>query len=245
MNRKYRKRRKAFEKQFRAYTPVPGSEEIIVSPSGSYELTVTQYTAGPSTWGFSRGVVVNTETRKQLADVKRNYGAFWHAWVQHSNGNEYLLCGEDYQGYLVINLTENRIHTHFPEKGHDGWGFCWAQVFPSPDGHMLAVDGCYWACPYDLVFYDFRTPDVLPFPELSRVDSLDDSAGWKDNNIFVLTREIEIRKSDGASYDSLPEQEQELLEKDDLLVDYRIERLEVNRPSFVETNANKAVNADK
>jgi hypothetical protein len=230
MDRRYKKVRQAFEERFRTYKPVPDSETVEVSPSGKYQLTKTRYTAGPSTWGFSRGVVVSSETRELVADVKRNYGAFWHAWVEHPNSNEYLLCGEDYQGQTVVNLSQGKVHTYFPDGGHNGGGFCWAQVFPSPDGLMLAVDGCYWGGPYDLVFYDFRNPDVLPFAELGRTEGLTDSEGWKDNETFVLTREIEIRKTDGVPYDSLPEEEQDRLDSDPALTEDRTDRLEVPRP---------------
>jgi hypothetical protein len=241
MAARYEERRDEFEKHFKTYKPVPGSESAEQSPSGRYELTTTVYTAGPSTWGFSRGVVIDTDTRKVIADVQRNYISFWHAWVTHSNGNEYLLCREDYQGQTVINLSQRNVHTYFPEEGYNGSGFCWAQVFPSPDGLMLAVDGCYWACPYDLVFYDFRTPDVLPFTELGRTDNLTDSKGWKDNDTFVLTREVEIRKSDGVLYTSLPDEEQDRLSSDESLTTYRTDRLEVPRPVLKDKDANKSV----
>jgi hypothetical protein len=74
--------------------------------------------------------------------VKRNFGHFWHSWIEHADGNEYLLCGEDYQGYSVINLTAGRCTAYFPEEGYKGRGFCWTAAFPSPDRRVLAVDGC-------------------------------------------------------------------------------------------------------
>ncbi|MBN1910135.1 MAG: hypothetical protein JW818_10380 [Pirellulales bacterium] len=227
---RYKERRVEFEKRFNTYTSVPGSEATEQSPSRRYELTTTAYTAGPSTWGFSRGIVVDPTTGETIADIHRNYGAFWHAWVMHPNGNEYLLCGEDYQGQTIVNLSQREVHTHFPEVGYNGSGFCWAQVFPSPDGLVLAVDGCNWACPYDLVFFDFRNPDVLPYPELGRTTDIVDSKGWKDNATFVLTRDIAIRKADGIPFDSLPEEEQDRLESDDSLLDYRAVELEILRP---------------
>jgi len=56
--------------------------------------------------------------------------------------------------------------------------------------------------------------------------------GWLDNERFVLTREVEIRKSDGMPYEQLSEEEQQLLDRDSSLVDYRIERVQVKRPRF-------------
>jgi hypothetical protein len=57
-------------------------------------------------------------------------------------------------------------------------------VLPSPDGLTLAVEGCYWACPYDLVFYNFSDPTKLPLPELTRIEEYLDVTGWDGNKTF-------------------------------------------------------------
>ena len=143
-----------------------------------------------------------------LADIKRNYGHFFHSWIQHSNGNEYLICGEDYQGQTVVNLTTGENKVFFPEAGYDGGGFCWAAVWQSPDSTLLAVEGCYWACPYEVVFFDFSKPDFLPYKELLRVDDLDICEGWLDENTFRMTKEIYVRKADNRPYQELSENQQ-------------------------------------
>jgi hypothetical protein len=54
-------------------------------------------------------------------------------------------------------------------------------VYPSPDGLVLAVDGCYWACPYEIVFFDFANPASLPLPEIDRCEEVTDPViGWVD-----------------------------------------------------------------
>jgi hypothetical protein len=45
-----------------------------------------------------------------------------------------------------------------------------------------------------------------------------------------LKREVEVRASDGKEYPSLPETEQAELDADSSLVNYRIERAEIDRP---------------
>jgi hypothetical protein len=135
----------------------------------------------------------------------------------------------------LINLTTSMSNVYFPDVGYKGVGFCWAAVYVSPDRLMLAVDGCYWACPYEVVFYDFRHPEQLPLPELARVGSLEACQGWIDNETFVLTHEVEIRKSDGARYDSLSLEEQSFLDNDYSLVDYRKEEVHYKRPSFTKS----------
>jgi len=56
-----------------------------------------------------------------------------------------------------------------------------------------------------------------------------------------LTREVEIRKSDGVLYTSLPDEEQDRLSSDESLTTYRTDRLEVTRPVLKDKDANKSV----
>ncbi|MHC1782473.1 MAG: hypothetical protein AB9891_06885 [Anaerolineaceae bacterium] len=232
MDERYIENRKQIEQFFIPENIKPGSGMSVVSPSRHFRIEINHYLTLPNRWEYSRGIVTNIGTGKVVADVKRNYDHFWYTWVQHPNGNEYLLCGEDYQGYSVLNLNTGNYMTYFPEEGYQGVGFCWTDVHPSPDGLVLAVDGCYWACPYELVVFDFRNPENLPYPELARFEALDGCDGWKDNDTFVLRREITIRKSDGVDYDSLSEQEQEILENESTLLGHRIETIQFNKPSF-------------
>ena len=54
----------------------------------------------------------------------------------------------------MVNLTRRLTHTYFPEEAYNGGGFCWAAAYPSPDCSLLAVDGCYWGAPYEVVLYE-------------------------------------------------------------------------------------------
>lgn len=144
-----------------------------------------------------------------------------------------MLCGEDYQGQTIINLTKGDTYTDFPESGHEGFGFCWTAAFPSPDSTIVAVDGCYWACPYEIVFFDFTKPEDLPYKEYLRVGDLVGCDGWLDNNSFRLTREIQIRKADGRPYDELSEAEQDELDQNDELGEYVEKEVIVTREQIL------------
>lgn len=57
---------------------------------------------------------------------------------------------------------------------------------------LIVFDGCYWACPYELVFYDFSNPMNVPYNELSRVDvdSVLNWDSWKDScRVIYLDKE--------------------------------------------------------
>jgi hypothetical protein len=154
----YRARRAEIEAEFAQMVPVEGSLEMHSSPSGRYVLETLRYAADEQGRRYARGTVRRLEDDAPVADIERNIGGFLHAWVQHPDGLESLLCGEDYQGYTVVCLDTAEARVHFPPEAFGGHGFCWAAIHPSPDGSILAVEGCYWACPYELVMYDFSDP---------------------------------------------------------------------------------------
>jgi hypothetical protein len=232
MDERYLERREVLEQYFKPENKVDGSQKIVISPCGKYQIDINQYRTVPNQWVISRGIVIEIDSGKVIADIRRNHIHFWYAWVEHPNGNEYLLCGEDYQGYSILNLTSGKYQTYFPEEAYKGWGFCWIEAYPSPDGLLLAGDGCYWAHPTDLVIYDFRNPEKLPYPELGRINGTSDCDGWVDNDTFVLNREIKFRKSDGMLYDSLSDEEQDVLDKNLSLLGTRIETVHHKRPTL-------------
>lgn len=170
----YSESRAEFLASFAEYELNSEAPNIFRSPSGEFELEVSRYTFGDSGWGYSRGIARRTAApREVVADIKRNYPGFWHGWVNHSNGNEYLLCGEDYQCYNVIELASGRQSITVPLEIVGGGGFCWTGVVPSPTTNLIAVEGCIWAGPGEVVILDFREPLRSPLPEVLRVDDRD------------------------------------------------------------------------
>lgn len=156
------------------------------SPSGKYTLTITFYSQGAGYWNYSRGIVTETETGNVVADVKRNYGSFWHFWVAHADGKEYLLCGEDYQGYNIISFNHggndafvapvtHRFKTPAGEWRKMQTGWCWIGVEGyDPATNELRVHGCYWGCePGEIKTFDFSNPHNLPLPVLKIQDYYD------------------------------------------------------------------------
>ncbi len=176
------------EKRFSEMSPTDKPPEIHISPSGNYSLEIIEYTEGPQSWNYSRGIVRDIASQKIIADVKRNLAGFWFAWVLRPDG-EYLLCGEDYQGYNVIDLAREINALTFPVEAYKGLGFCWGGVYPSPTGQVLAVEGCYWGGPYDIAIYDFSDPCRSPLPEIMRVEDVFEAKGWLSESEFEFTVE--------------------------------------------------------
>jgi len=167
----YLKQREALEKYYNEDNVCSLRKELF----GDYELIVKSYRMPGDGWNFAKGLVFQKKKNPGHKDdyellfiIERNYSEFWQCWVKHSNGNTYLLCGEDYQGYVVLNLTKRTKHVYYPQGALKGIGFCWAQVEYDEELNQLEVTGCYWGAPYEVVIYDFSNPEELPLKEISR-----------------------------------------------------------------------------
>lgn len=179
----YDQQRQEVEDRFVRMRPILGERRVHTSPSGQFELVIDTYAEAGSEWNFSRGVLREVGTEEVIADVRRADPKFLFAWVSHKAG-DFLVCGEDTQGYNVIDIRRG-INVWTPP---DGSGFNWLAVYPAPDGRVLAVEGCVWGSPNQLVFLDFDHPLSTPLPEIARFSMPTDVQGWVSENTFKFTR---------------------------------------------------------
>jgi hypothetical protein len=83
-------------------------------------------------------------------------GAFQFPYLlRHANGHLYLLLRVELYGYGVFDFTDKKEFFHIP-KGPES--FIWTDVHYNPANDMLAVGGCFWACPSGRHLLDFRNP---------------------------------------------------------------------------------------
>jgi hypothetical protein len=161
----------------------PEETEIIHSTSGKFKLEVHHYNHEEdiSRYDYTKGIVTDSE-HNTIDIIYRNYGAFPYSWLE-INGIEYLLCGLDYQGYSIVNLSNKETKHYVPEEAYEGHGFCWGEIINFQQKKLIVIDGCYWACSYELVFYDFSSPMNVPYNELFRVevDSVINWESWRES----------------------------------------------------------------
>jgi hypothetical protein len=157
-------------------------DEIHLSPSGKYSLQINVYKTLPHVGAISKGVVSRAPSKDRLFEVKRNHSAFPFCFVEdHPNGHDYLVCGADYQGQTVLELDTGKRVDYLPKGAEKGVGWCWAHITASIEKTALGVEGCFWACPSDVRFFDFSQPMKLPFLVLTELhDTWDISALDKD-----------------------------------------------------------------
>lgn len=179
-----------------------------MSPSGKYGITVESLPTRPGCWNVTRGTVSAADGR-EVAVVDRNYSAFPVCWIEgHPDGHDYLLCGADYQGQTLVRLDTGERWDYVPPEAREGHGFCFASMSASPDKKTIAVDGCYWAAPYEVRMYDFTVPG-LPLLLLGEHGCDVSSGEWVSDAAVMVGRTVSRRISDGVDCDSLTVEEEE------------------------------------
>ena len=87
-----------------------------------------------------------------------NDGDFYKL-IKHRNGNAYLIFRQDLYGYSVLDVTARKIMQFFPEESLNGnETFIWTDVEYNPINDILAVSGCFWACPCGIHLFIFESP---------------------------------------------------------------------------------------
>lgn len=158
--------------------------EVFYSPDNQYKLLIEHFRCvdGNVRHDYTRGIITSIDNSIKI-EINRNYGHFIYEWVIRGQ-QKYLLCGEDYQGYTIVNLVNQKILNYVPEEWHNGTGFCWAAIHYTPGINVLVVEGCQWACEYEIIFYEFSNPEQLPYKILKRVNSYEKVIGWQDSAYY-------------------------------------------------------------
>ena len=84
--------------------------------------------------------------------------------IDHADGQQYFIFDEDLYGYSVLKLSDLTCIHYIPEESYGKYPdefeetFIWFNCFYNPENNMLAVDGCYWACPNNIIVLDFTEP---------------------------------------------------------------------------------------
>ena len=161
-----------------------------VSPSGNYSFVADFYGVDPSHGNWTIAVVTVHDQRngEVVAKIKRNDDSFYHCWIDHDT-TEYLVCSEDLEGQTVIDLTQRKLASYSSEDD----AFIWVRFHPSPSKRLLAVSGCYWACPWDIAVYDFSEPMNLPLKRINAEPIAGEFVEWLGDGAFGIKAENGIK----------------------------------------------------
>ena len=95
----------------------------------------------------------NTDGHSRMASI-----------IHHADGYTYFVFDEDLYGYSVLNLDSLQCMHFIPAESYGTYPdefketFIWCDCFYNPENNLLAVDGCFWACPGDVIVLDFQDP---------------------------------------------------------------------------------------
>jgi hypothetical protein len=95
----------------------------------------------------------NTDGHSRVANI-----------IHHADGNTYFVFDEDLYGYSVLKLETLQCMHYIPAESYGKYPedfketFIWCDCFYNPVNDLLAVDGCFWACPGDVIVLDFSDP---------------------------------------------------------------------------------------
>ena len=130
-----------------------------------------------------------------------DYDGEFYTLIAHANGNHYLVFREDLYGYSVLEVETGRAVHYFPDRSwNQKWEtFIWTGVNYDPRTNLLAVSGCYWACPNGTLLLDFSDPleeqdwagwldiqDVVD-PDLDEYDDIDLERFGEDGLLYFRT----------------------------------------------------------
>ena len=178
----YRQARAAYDWLFASE---PEKETVVIEGSDRYQVTCFSYS---EMHPRPDGIIARYDVKKILiADKKKNDPVFEYEIIddrlllkiiRHRNGRDYLLFNIDLYGYSVLDLkTREAIHYVPEESFRGGETFLWMDALYCPENDLLAIEGCYWACPWSIRFYDFANPMQLPFPLYCDSFALEDDFG--------------------------------------------------------------------
>lgn len=156
----------------------------------------------------SETVVMNSAGMEIYRWRNMDNGGEFTELIHHSNGRSYLLFRIDLYGYGVFDLTHKQEFFYVPKAPET---FVWTDVHYCPQSDMLAVDGCYWACPNGLHLMDFSEP-MRESTWIDVIDLLDDGYDNYDAAEFVrwdgdaLVIKADRLVENGGKWSTVPEE---------------------------------------
>ena len=196
----YQEHRKTFDYVFQDKYKTE-IEEVPLT-DGKHILRISYFTDESCEYNQYRVYASETEVFdnnfNKVADFRNiNHSVDFYSVVEHSNGKNYLVFSIDLYGYSVMDLENYHVCNFVPEESFKGEGetFIWTDICYSKKHNILAVDGCYWACPSSVEFFDFSTPENLPYEKilssydmegLLNIDTDVIPIRWNDEGSIVL-----------------------------------------------------------
>lgn len=113
---------------------------------------------------MSEGVLLDPEGKGYFFWRNLDNDGEFMSLIHHANGKRYMVFRFDLYGYGVLDLESLQDMRYFPpqscpsKRENFEETFIWTDVHYDSESNLLAVSGCYWACPYSIIVLDFSDP---------------------------------------------------------------------------------------
>ncbi len=84
------------------------------------------------------------------------YDSLLNYVFEHSDGSLYFLHNKELYGYSIVKLSTLETMDYVPDTDEET--FIWCKASYNPLNDLIAVEGCYWACPTTVILADFTEP---------------------------------------------------------------------------------------
>lgn len=113
---------------------------------------------------MSEGVLLDSEGKERFFWRNTDDDGEFVSLIHHANGKRYMIFRFDLYGYGVLDLESLQEIRYLPPQSFTAVRedfketFIWTDVHYDPESNLLAVSGCFWACPYSVMVLDFSDP---------------------------------------------------------------------------------------
>ena len=195
------------------------TETNSIKLSNNYTLNCVEYTGKSIHGGIGDGA------KCTLLDISNNPiyefdmtdlpSKIYFDIIHHENGSDYFIFKRELYGYSVLDINSLKSFHYIPDVhiNDDGESFIWADIFYNRNTNILAVEGCFWACPYSIILLDFSNPMTIYENQIPIEDILNDICveqnidlgdlntgdinfkSWnKDNSLTIIVGDNDNRK---------------------------------------------------
>lgn len=200
--------KKRWEESQPLFVPANLGDEEKRQLTGGYTVQIQNYSGIVGKWNLdgSECRLLDSSGRPIAQWRSIDNSSDFHKILHHTNGRSYLIFRQDLYGYSLLDIAGREIRQFFPQHSLDGGEtFIWTDADYCPETDVLAVSGCYWACPNSIQLFLFDDPfnNNLTFVDVNECfnggyDDFEDVnfVGWNNSNLHVTRYVVASRSTE-------------------------------------------------
>lgn len=153
-------------KVFDQNAKISGDNIYAISESGLFYFETEKYLQNDPerNWIINKIMIFDTEKANLIYEYFTDHDDETFAWITKDN-IDYLLFPEFLGGYSIFITQTNDLQSFYTKDDP----FIWQKIDYLSNSNQLVVKGCYWACPTEIITYNFNNRMQLPYPIIKRI----------------------------------------------------------------------------